>query len=189
MKSLRRNHGVYPMLSIANIFQLPVHMVYISIINRLSYNFDINPAILTDGMLWFKDLSSPDPTGILPVLGGMMSMLNIMSTSSAGGNSVMRKFSKYLKLLPLVSIPIWMTFPAAFNLYWLVTASVQVTILNAFRFTAFRRFVGLPDFLPGTKLERLNVKKFGEVIKPKISSTPISKKKLAESKIKGMNKG
>merc|ERR1719163_331533 len=52
-------------------------------INRLSYNFDINPAILSDGILWFKDLSSPDPTGILPVCGGVLSMLNIMSTSTA----------------------------------------------------------------------------------------------------------
>jgi membrane protein insertase Oxa1/YidC/SpoIIIJ len=103
-------------------------------INRLSYNFDINPAILTDGVLWFKDLSAPDPTGILPVLGGILSMLNIMSTSTAGGNSKFRKFSKIFKVLPLISIPIWMTFPAAFNVYWLITAGVQVATLNAFRF-------------------------------------------------------
>ena len=80
MKQIRRNHGVYPMISMLNIFQLPVHMVYISMINRLSFNFDINPAILTDGVLWFTDLSSPDPWGILPVIGGVLSMLNILST-------------------------------------------------------------------------------------------------------------
>jgi YidC/Oxa1 family membrane protein insertase len=137
-------------------------------INRLSYNFDINPAILTDGILWFKDLSSPDPTGILPVIGGVLSMLNILSTSTTGGNANFRKFAKFMRVMPLISIPIWMTFPAAFNLYWAVTASMQLLILNAFRIHSFRRFVGLPDFLPGTKLERLNVKKFGEVIKPKI---------------------
>jgi len=111
------------MISLLNIFQVPVHMVYISMINRLSYNFDINPAILTDGMLWFKDLSSPDPTGILPVLGGVLSMLNILSTSTAGGNANFRKFSKFFRIMPLISIPIWMTFPAAFNLYWAVTAT------------------------------------------------------------------
>ena len=123
MKNTRRNHGIYPMISMLNLFQLPVHMVYISMINRLSYNFDINPAILTDGILWFKDLSSPDPTGILPVLGGTLSMLNILSTSNAGANSQFRKFAKLFRILPLISIPIWMTFPAAFNIYWLVTAS------------------------------------------------------------------
>ena len=98
-------------------------MVYISMINRLSYNFDINPAILTDGILWFKDLSSPDPTGMLPIFGGILSLLNIISTSTAGSNSTFRKFSKFFRILPLISIPIWMTFPVAFNLYWMVTAS------------------------------------------------------------------
>lgn len=122
MKALRRNHGIYPMISLLNVFQLPVHMVYISMINRLSYNFDINPAILTDGMLWFTDLSSPDPTGILPVIGGVLSFLNVMSTSTAGSNANFRKFAKFFRLLPVVSIPIWMTFPVAFNLYWLVTS-------------------------------------------------------------------
>jgi YidC/Oxa1 family membrane protein insertase len=124
MKSVRRTHGLYPIVSALNIFQLPVHMVYISMINRLSYDYDINPAILTDGILWFKDLSSPDPYGILPILGGLFSMLNIMSTNAGGGNNQMRKMSKFLRVLPLISVPIWMTFPAAFNVYWLVTSIV-----------------------------------------------------------------
>ena len=110
------------MFAMFNIMQLPIHMVYISMINRVSYNFDINPAIMTDGMLWFQDLSSPDPYGILPILGGAISMLNILSTST-GGNVTFRKFTKFMKIMPLLSIPIWMTFPAAFNLYWLVNSS------------------------------------------------------------------
>jgi hypothetical protein len=51
-----------------------------------------------------------------------------------------------------------MTFPVAFNLYWLVTSGCQLAVLNAFRFSKFRKFLGIPDFLPGSKLERLNVK-------------------------------
>jgi membrane protein insertase Oxa1/YidC/SpoIIIJ len=171
LKNLRRNHGIYPMISMLNIAQLPVHMVYISMINRLSYNFDINPAILTDGVLWFKDLSSPDPTGILPIIGGLFSLLNILSTSTTGGNSQFRKFSKFFRIFPLISIPIWMTFPAAFNIYWLVTSGCQLLVLNAFRFTKFRKILGIPDFLPGSKLERLNVKKVvSEVSKVKVFS-------------------
>ncbi len=81
-------------------------------IQRLSYNYAINPAILTEGFFWFKDLSSPDPTGILPVLGGMVSLLNILTTSAANSSPAMRKFRKYLQIMPLLTIPIWMTFPA-----------------------------------------------------------------------------
>lgn len=133
-------------------------MVYISMINRLSYNYNINPAIMTDGMLWFKDLSSPDPTGILPIIGGLFSLLNMLSSSSAGGNSNFRKFAKILRVFPLISIPIWMTFPAAFNVYWLVFSGSQLVVLSAFRYQKVRSFMGIPRFLPGTKLERLNVK-------------------------------
>jgi len=96
-------------------------MVYMGMTQRLSYQYDINPAIMTDGLLWFSDLSSPDPTGILPVLGGTISLLNMLTTSTLNTNSMMRKMRRYMYLFPLVTVPIWMTFPAAFNLYWVAT--------------------------------------------------------------------
>lgn len=86
LKFLRKTHGIYPSISMLNMFQLPVHLVYISMINGLAYNYDKNPAILTEGFFWFTDLSSPDPTGILPVLGGLVSLLNIVTTSAASAS-------------------------------------------------------------------------------------------------------
>lgn len=169
---MRRTHGIYPMISMFNIFQMPVHLVYISMINRLSFNYDLNPAILTDGFLWFKDLSAPDPYGILPLLGGVVSLLNILSTSTTTVTPTMRKLRKYIYFLPLISVPIWMTFPAAFNLYWISSSLVQLTILNLFRNMKFRKFIGVPEYLPGTKLEALNTKSAMNVIKPKVFSAP-----------------
>lgn len=95
-----------------NMFQMPVHLVYISMINRLAFNYEINPAILNEGFFWFTDLSSPDPTGILPLMGGLVSLLNILTTSTANTSAMMRKLRKYIYFLPLISVPIWMTFPA-----------------------------------------------------------------------------
>jgi hypothetical protein len=70
----------------------------------------------------------------------------------------MRKISKYMKLLPLMSMGIWMTFPAAFNVYWIVFSGLNVAIMNVLRYDKIRTgYFGIPDFLPGTKLERLNV--------------------------------
>lgn len=158
VKHLRKTHGIYPLISALNIFQLPVHLIYISMINRLAFNYDINPAILNEGFWWFKDLSSPDPTGILPVLGGVVSLLNILTTSTTNTSTVMRKMRKYIYFLPLISVPIWMTFPSAFNLYWLTTSSVQLIILNLFRSDRFRAAIGIPEYLPGSKLERMNTK-------------------------------
>ena len=65
---------------------MPLHMVYMSLVQRLSFNYDINPAILSEGFWWFKDLSSPDPTGILPVVGGLVSMLSMLSSSTSNTN-------------------------------------------------------------------------------------------------------
>ena len=168
LKAQRRSNGIYPMIGLFNLFQMPIHLVYISMINRLAYNFDINPAILTDGMLWFKDLSAPDPLGILPVVGGCISLLNVLSVGGAVSNSNARKFTKFMRVLPLISVPIWMTFPVAFNVYWIVHSGMQLMIVNAVRSDRFRKYLGLKDYLPGSKLERLNKKVSKDVVKPTI---------------------
>jgi membrane protein insertase Oxa1/YidC/SpoIIIJ len=111
MKLQRKQHGIYPFISMFNIFQPPVHLVYISMINRLAFNYEINPAILNEGFFWFTDLSSPDPTGILPVLGGLVSLLNLLTTSTTNTSTFMRKIKRYIYIFPLISIPVWMTFP------------------------------------------------------------------------------
>ena len=48
----------------------------------MSYNAYDYPGMLTDGILWFKDLSSPDPYGILPIVGGIMNLVNMMTSSN-----------------------------------------------------------------------------------------------------------
>ena len=56
---------------------MPLHMVYIGLINKLSSDYTLHPEMLTEGFLWFKDLGAPDPYGILPVAGGIINLLNI----------------------------------------------------------------------------------------------------------------
>ena len=46
----------------------------------------------SEGFLWFKDLSSPDPYGIMPVLGAAISLVNILTSSTSNLNPTMRKF-------------------------------------------------------------------------------------------------
>lgn len=111
---MRKQHGVYGSISMLNMFQLPLHMCWVSLIYRMSFNYDKNPEILTEGFLWFKDLSSPDPTGILPIVGGMLTLLNMMSTSTNNMNNTMRKLRRYIYIMPFITIPIWMTFPSVF---------------------------------------------------------------------------
>lgn len=81
-------------------------------INNLALNFEINPAILNEGMLWFTDLSQPDPYGLLPIMGGLVSLLNIMTSRTANSDNRFAKFKKFMVVMPLMAIPIQMTFPA-----------------------------------------------------------------------------
>ena len=136
-----------------------------SLINRLAFAYNDNPALTTDGLLWFKDLTSPDPTGIMPIVGSLITLLNLMTTSTSTSSPTARKMRRYLFILPLMSAPIWMTFPAvsvfklnfqAFNLYWIFTGLTQLTLINVFRSERMKNFMGVPDYLPDTELERLN---------------------------------
>jgi hypothetical protein len=43
----------------------------------------------------------------------------------------------------------------------------------------FRKFIGVPEYLPGTKLEQMNTKVAVNVLKPKIYSAPPSAKDKA----------
>ena len=59
---------------------------------------------------------------------------------------------------------------------------MQLIILNLFRNDRFRKFIGIPEYLPGTKLERLNSKNVAKMTfeQPKIlSSKPAGLKKKA----------
>mmetsp|Transcript_14448 Transcript_14448/g.24653 ORF Transcript_14448/g.24653 Transcript_14448/m.24653 type:complete len:312 (-) Transcript_14448:32-967(-) len=181
MKRLRWSHGVYPSLNLLNLFQIPVHIVFISMINRLSFDFYINPAIMTDGFLWFTDLSQPDAFFVLPILAGTVQYLNIINSNTAAANPTFRKFQKLLKLMPVISIPIWMTLPAAFNVYWIIFSSFQLVLLNLLRFTRVRQHLGINRFLPGTKLERLNVKNVRAVQQAKVLMQPPSKKVIEQT--------
>ena len=116
LKRLRKLSGIYPSISMLNLFQLPLHMVYISLINKLSYNYNISPQMLTEGFFWFQDLSSPDPLCILPVLGGLINVLNMLNTNQMNSSTAMRKMRKYIIILPILTVPIWMTFPVVSSL-------------------------------------------------------------------------
>jgi len=110
---------------------------------------------MTEGFLWFHDLTSPDPLGILPLMGAGITFLNLMNSQVTSNNETMRKIRRYMFVLPLISGPVWMTFPVAFNLYWLVSSGTQLAVLTAFRTERFRNWMGIPDYLPGSKLERM----------------------------------
>jgi membrane protein insertase Oxa1/YidC/SpoIIIJ len=68
---------------------------------------------------------------------------------------MMAKMAKYLKFMPFLSLPITVFFPSGLALYWCIMANLQLILTFAFRSDAFKRFLGLPKYLPGTILEKI----------------------------------
>ena len=82
--------------------------------------------------------------------------------------------------MPLLTVPIWMTFPAAFNLYWLTFSMTHCLMINSFRFKSIRTKLGVPDFLAGTKFERMNAGTAVVLEKPKVFAVKPTKKMLED---------
>mmetsp|Transcript_1879 Transcript_1879/g.4068 ORF Transcript_1879/g.4068 Transcript_1879/m.4068 type:complete len:101 (-) Transcript_1879:10683-10985(-) len=87
----------------------------------------------------------------------------------------MAKFSKYFKFFVFLSLPITSTMPAAIVLNWTIMSLFQLSV-NMLTFTQRgRKILKMPDYLPGSLLEKFNTKKAVNVLKPKIFSAPPKK--------------
>lgn len=89
---IRKKHGIFGFIQFFSMTQIFFHIGAIAMVNKHSYAVDVNSRMLTEGFLWFKDLSVPDPYGVLPAVGAFLIFLNIMNGSTSNINPMMRKF-------------------------------------------------------------------------------------------------
>lgn len=110
---------------------------------------DIFPnEMIQGGMLWFPDLSIPDPYFVLPVMASASFMLSIeankeqmLSTNVGQGTLMINVFRAF----GLIMIPSISYFSAGLNCYWVTnnTATLLQTIL--FKSAAVRKALGIWD--------------------------------------------
>ena len=169
MTELRKQHGIYSSLTLLNITQGVVHVAWIALVNR--YTFAMGHQydhLMNQGFMWLTDLSLPDPYGVFPLIATLLSIANVYCTSTTNTNPTMRKWRRIMVAMPLLSLPIWLTFPSAFNLYWIASAFINLVVLNLFRSWRVREYMGIPSFLPGSKLEKMNIIMDKKVFKPQV---------------------
>lgn len=93
----------------------------------------------TGGILWFTDLTVPDPTYVLPIICG----LSFLTTIESGKDQMIDSNPQYgpvmvnaFRAMAVVMIPVITTFPAAMLCYWvpnnLFTLMQSVTLRNDF---------------------------------------------------------
>jgi membrane protein insertase Oxa1/YidC/SpoIIIJ len=126
MKNIYKANGVYGSMGFLGMAQIPIYMGLVSII----YYYLSNP-ILCQGVgsfLWIKDLALPDPLGIFPVITSLLSSANFLLAPSSK-SEYMRGMRKFAPLIPLVMLPVWMSVPSAFNIYWCINSLTHCAIM------------------------------------------------------------
>ncbi|KAL6073995.1 Mitochondrial inner membrane protein OXA1-like [Balamuthia mandrillaris] len=132
--------------------QLPVFLLFFVTLRRMSEEM---PSFANGGVLWFTDLTTPDPYLILPTLMSLalwatMELGQTPSTASTGKNV---HFVKYLaRAFSLFLLPFSSFFPAALNVYWATNNLLSLTQALALKRPSVRKKVGLPP-LPNQAAE------------------------------------
>jgi len=132
-----RKKGISHAISFVNLLQIPILLSWFFSLRYMSNLPEIYPQILTEGYLWFTDLSTYDPYFLLPVMAACASSLSISRSPNLARNNVsmplLSQYTKYLKYLPFASLAFTGFFPASINLYWTTLALYQLMITQLMR--------------------------------------------------------
>lgn len=161
--NMRTGLGLVPML------QLPPLIFFFWTVQEMAYGIDQFPGMTTDGFLWFKNLSEADPYFILPVILASASFLSIhKSPASSQMTGPASKITKYFKYFTFIGIPITSSFPAGIVLNWVVISVFQLMVNSLLYTHKGKKLLGIPQYLPGSILEKFNTVVKTPVIKPKV---------------------
>ncbi|XP_062982214.1 cytochrome c oxidase assembly protein COX18, mitochondrial [Elgaria multicarinata webbii] len=132
--------------------QIPV-WVFVSIALRnlsigrgASEGLFIQEQLSTGGILWFKDLTVPDSTWILPIALGILNLLIV--EIFALRKTELSKFQKYatnfFRGVSVLMIPIAATVPSSMALYWMSSSFMGLSHNLLLRSPSFRRLCRIP---------------------------------------------
>jgi YidC/Oxa1 family membrane protein insertase len=154
MKGLFRKYKVNPFNAIlAPAIQIPLFIGMFFGLKKVATYFP--EELKNGGMLWFVDLSVPDPHYILPLLSSATFLVLVELGKDqmirAGGSSV--ALLNVLRFMCLMSIPLVANFEAAMLMYWIsnnLLTCCQTALLKA---PTVRKYLGIwdpPKPPPGT---------------------------------------
>ena len=151
IKLLRNKYGVYNKISLLNLLQIPIHMVNFSLIRDIAgnQNHPLHQGLSTDGFLWFSNLAATDPLFLLPIFSAFLGYMNVVElmkrSATQGGQNPLEMFKPVLKILPLISIQINCTFPAALNLYFIMITLNNFLLIKAFNTEWVKKYYNIAE--------------------------------------------
>jgi len=190
MKKLFGRYGVNPIYGFAApAIQLPLFMGMFFGIRKMG---TIYPDELANGgMLWFPDLTSPDPYYILPFLSAstMLVMMEMSKNEMAGGaggagGTMMLNF---FRMTTILMFPVLTQFDSALVCYWTVNNTLTMSQTALLKTPYFRDVFGIwekPKPVPGVVEEAPSLTEELKKVMKKINGEPTSE----EHRIKTHNR-
>ena len=102
------------------------------------------PSFSSGGILWFKDLSSPDPTYVSPILTAASFMLVIEMAENAGNNPNANTMKWAFRLLGVSMVPLTASLPQGVFIYWTTTNIISVAVSQLLKNPGVRRVLNIP---------------------------------------------
>jgi YidC/Oxa1 family membrane protein insertase len=152
---------------------LPIQMpVFMGTFFALKQFPDIFPEKLVDsGILWFTDLSVPDPYGILPISSALSFLLmmelgkkQMMATNPAQGKAMLNFF----RGIAVIMIPATWNFPSVIFCYWTANNAFSMVQSAAFNSASIRKMLGIwdpPKPVPGAPPPKGIMELFDDMMK------------------------
>ncbi|TFJ97324.1 protein ENL-like [Platysternon megacephalum] len=104
------------------------------------------PSMQTGGLAWFVDLTAADPLYVLPlVVTGTMWLILELGAESGVDNPNLKVMKTVFRVMPLVILPLTISFPTAVFTYWLTSNLFSLAQVGFLRVPAVRARLRIPD--------------------------------------------
>uniref|UniRef100_A0A8D0G293 OXA1L mitochondrial inner membrane insertase n=1 Tax=Sphenodon punctatus TaxID=8508 RepID=A0A8D0G293_SPHPU len=145
LMSYQKTHDVNPLRGmLVPLIQAPVFISFFIALRKMS-ELPV-PSLQTGGLWWFTDLSVADPYYILPVL-TTVSVWAILELAAESGvsNPNVRLMKTIFRVMPLVILPLTISFPTAVFTYWMTSNLFSLGQVAVLRVPAVRKALGIPE--------------------------------------------
>jgi len=138
-------------------------------------------SMTTGGTAWFTDLVATDPTFLLPLTAaGTIALMMYLGADGINLDTMPPIMKKVLILMPIVSIPIMISFPAALGLYWVTNNAISLVQSRVMRREEVRNILGIPTIIKWTP-DQLPMTNFQEQLKAEFNKQEKKKKDAANA--------
>lgn len=184
-KGLFRKYKIQPMWAfVAPVFQIPI---FAGLFFGLRKMPDLFPQELSAaGMLWFPDLTQPDPTYVLPIMSSaaVLAMFELskkqMAAQSPGQQGVL--MVHFFRLMAVGMVPVTINFNTSVLLMWTTNSSLMLIQTALLQNSIVRRAFGiweLPKPVPGQETKGI-AETFTDMAKKAQGEAVTEAQKIAE---------